>query len=130
MCCDPSATLVEAFDIVETLGRSLDQLLKGEKWLLCRGHRLSSVCNVAGKLVEIIARVTVKVKKVFNLCLQPRTVFSFTRLLAFLHPRPTRVRFLGRLSQYLEREKTSRVEKMIYFFVYLFDNLLLSVCGG
>lgn len=59
---DPSATLVEAFDKVKTLRRSLDQLLKGKKWLLDRGHRLSSVSNVAGKLVEIVAGVGVQVE--------------------------------------------------------------------
>ena len=59
---DRSATPVEAFDIVKTLRWSLDQLLKGKKWLLHRRHRLSSVCNVAGKLVEIITWVTVQVE--------------------------------------------------------------------
>ena len=59
---DPSATPVEAFDVVETLRRILNQFLKGEKWILHRGYRLSSVRNVAGKLVEIITWIAVQVK--------------------------------------------------------------------
>ena len=104
MCGDGGATPVEPFHVVKSFRRILDQLFKGEKRFFDRFHRVASVGNVAGKLVEIIARVVVQVEQVFNLCLQPATVLSFTRLLTLFLP--ARGSFLSGSCQYFERQKS------------------------